>query len=185
MSSTEDSSASLPVADRLVAACWNRDLPSAQAAIADGASVTEPGKESGWGGWWLPLKAAVYKQHLDLVVWLLSLGADPNSDGVMYYGAGYGTPAILQLLIDAGGDVNRESRKRLPLTKAAENNRDRNAQVLLAQPALDFTVTRKGKTPEQWARDERRHRIIKLIEEEVRGRGREQVTRWGERGQGV
>ena len=43
-----------------------------------------------------------------VVVWLVSHGADPNGVGVMYDGSSNGTAGILQLLIDAGGDVNRK-----------------------------------------------------------------------------
>ena len=46
-----------------------------------------------------------------MVVWLLTHGADPNGDRVMWNGAFYRTAATLQLLIDAGGDVNGEGRE--------------------------------------------------------------------------
>ena len=101
-----DSASSL--ADRLVTACDNNDVPSAQAAVGDGACVNEAGmNEDGWT--WFPLAVAVYEKHVDVVVWLLSQGADPNGDNVMYYGACHSAPGILQLLIDAGGDVNQSS----------------------------------------------------------------------------
>ena len=102
------SGASPSLADRLAMACYKGDLPSAKAAVADGASVNEKGRALGWGVD-LPLVPAVDQRHHDVVVWLLSHGADPNGEGVMWYGAWYSTAAILQLLIDAGGDVNRAS----------------------------------------------------------------------------
>ena len=78
---------SSPLADRLVAACHNGDLPSAKAAVADGASVNEEGEALGWFDSIPPLEAAVYREHHDVVVWLLSHGADPNRDNVVPVGA--------------------------------------------------------------------------------------------------
>ena len=142
-------------ADRLVAACYNGDLLAAEAAIADGAAVNEKGKPPsyirGWSSTWLPLKAAVVNDHLDVVVWLLSHGGDPNGDAVMSCAARDSTTDILQLLIDAGGDVNRRSDRELPLFAALYGQREDNFPVLLAQPSLDLTVTNDGRTPEQYA----------------------------------
>ena len=42
----------------------------------------------------LPLTAAVRNKHLPVVVWLQSHGADPNGDGVMWFGALCSTAAI-------------------------------------------------------------------------------------------
>ena len=53
-----------------------------------------------------------------MALWLLSHGADPNGDEVMYYDASNSTACILRLLIDAGGDVNRESFRYPPLVSA-------------------------------------------------------------------
>ena len=74
-----------------------------------------------------------------MVVWLLSLGADPNGDEVMYYGARGSTADILQPLIDAGGDVNRKSRGE-PLLHAVHGSSEDNVRVLLGQPSLDCTI---------------------------------------------
>ena len=106
MSSSGAASDSL--ADRLVAACFYGDLPSVKAAIADGASVEKWGRSPRRGAYVLPLAAAVDQRRHDVVVWLLSHGADPNGDRVMQCGAGDTTAAVLQLLVDAGGSVNRE-----------------------------------------------------------------------------
>ena len=110
--------ASPSLADRLVTACDEGDLPSAKAAVADGASVNEEGRTPGWRRPVLPLAASVARKHHDVVVWLLSHGADPNGVDVMFYGARNSTTAILQLLIDAGGDVNRKSSGDPPLFAA-------------------------------------------------------------------
>ena len=146
--------ASLSLAGRLTTACLNGDLPSAKAAIADGASVNEEGKAPGWHSARLPLAAAVTMRHNDVVVWLLSHGADPNGDHVTGHGALGSTTAILQLLIDAGGDVNRNTGDRPPLFWViGENDSGDHFSLLLAQPSLDFTVTYDGKTPQQFAHD--------------------------------
>ena len=159
------------LADRLVTACYNGDLSLIKATVADGASVNESGQIP-WSGTDLPLRAAVWQKHHDVVVWLLSHGADPNGDCVMYCGAGYSTAAMLQLLIDAGGDVNRESGGQPPLFYAVEGlNSEDNVRVLLAQPALDFTIKWDGKTPEQDARHWGRPAVADMIAQEVSGKG--------------
>ena len=164
-----DASASLP--DRLVTACWNGDLPSAVAAVADGASVNEGGTPPRWREARLPLAAAAYEGHHDVVVWLLSAGADPNGDDVMFFGACYATAGVLQLLLDAGGDVNRECRHVPPLFWAVGGKVTENVGVLLAHAGLDFTVTYKSNTAEQFAHDNRKPAVADVIAQEVGARG--------------
>ena len=148
------SGASPSLAARLVAACWAGDLPSAKALVADGASVHEKGNVPGWLGTDLPLTAAVYSKHEDVAVWLLSHGAYPNGDSVMFCGTYHSTAAILQLLIDAGGDINRKSNDEPTLFTAVRGFKSEgNVRVLLVQPSLDFTITYDGKRPEKYARD--------------------------------
>ena len=94
-----------------------------------------------------PLAVATWQRHDDVVVWLLSLGADPNGDRVMYYGVYNSTVAMLQLLIDTGGDVNWKSGGRPPLfTAAVGDHSEDNVRVLLAQPCLGFTIQYDGHT---------------------------------------
>ena len=129
------SSGASSLADRLVTACANGDIRSGKEAILNGASVNEEGWLP-WGVSVLPLAAAVQLDfeldHHHVIVWLLSLGADPNGDDVMYYGTIRSTAAILQLLIDAGGDVNRSSHGQPPLFWAVGENREDKVRVLLA-----------------------------------------------------
>ena len=167
-SSDEEHSPSL--ADRLVTACDMGDLPSAKAAVADGASVNEWGSAPGWGAD-LPLRPAVAKQHDDVAVWLLSHGADPNGDHVMSCGARSSTAAMLQLLIDAGGDVNRGSYGQPPLFTAIRRNSADNVRVLLAQPLLDLTIQYEGKTLEQYARAYGTPAVAGFTAKEVSGKG--------------
>ena len=150
-SAVSSSGAARSPADRLVTACRAGDLPSAVAALADGASVNEKGTNAS-GRESFPLRGAVWEDHHDVVVWLLSHGADPNGPGVMWYGAFSSTAAILQLLIDVGGDVNRAIDGRPPLVCTAFHDRVDNVRVLLAEPTLDLTVKCDNKTPEQYAR---------------------------------
>ena len=161
--------ASPSLADRLVTACWDNDLPSAKAAVADGASVNGKGRTPGFFG--LPLTAAVPKQHHDVVVWLLSRDADPNGDGVIFYGTFHSTVAIVQLVIDAGGDVNRKSVGQPPLFTAVVNNSEDKVRMLLAQPSLDLTITYKGKTPEEYGRYNDNPAVADVIAQEVSGKG--------------
>ena len=172
--------ASPSLADRLVAACRIGDLPSAKTAVADGASVNE----AGWCNTTLPLVAAVLNEHHDVVVWLLSRGADPNGDCVMANGADRvlainNNATILQLLIDAGGDVNRSSSGRPPLFTAVNCNSQDKVRMLLAQPSLDFTVTYEGQTPEQYARAYGTPALTALITHEVSGRSAWRTTACG------
>ena len=163
------------LADQLAIACWKGDLPSAKATVANGASVNEAGIAPVWSSAVLPLRAAVYYDHHDVVVWLLSLGADPNGDRVMWCGAYCSTAAMLQLLIDAGGDVNRKSDRSLPLNAASEGNRTRTREdavrVLLAQPSLDFTIKHAGHTPEECARYNGAPALANMITQEVSAGG--------------
>ena len=77
-----DDSGSSP-ANRLVAACWAGNLAFAKAALAAGASVNEKGEVCDWFSAEPPLSAAVWRGHLDVVVWLLANGADPNADDAL------------------------------------------------------------------------------------------------------
>ena len=135
MSSSDDESTS-SLADQLATACFNGDLPSAKAAVADGASVNEEGDIPGSIVTWRPLLAAVFKKHHDVVVWLLSLGADPNENEVMAYGALGSTAAILSLLIDAGGDVNRDSNGKPSLFWAVDAGSEVKVGCCWLSPAL-------------------------------------------------
>ena len=116
----------------------------------------------------LPLVAAVCKKHHDVVVWLLSHGADPNGEWVLLNGAGYSTTAILQLLIDAGGDVNDKCcGAPTPLFRTLDDEDEANMRLLLAQPSLDFTRTSTGKRPEQYARHHGKADLADIIAQEV------------------
>ena len=151
-------------------ACADGDLPSAKAAVAGGANVNYRGSLQRAFSKGLPLTAAVvYEQH-DVVVWLLSHGARPNLDTVMYQCVTNSNAAILQLLIDAGGDVNRESSGHLLLCCAMwarSDHRYHNVRVLLAQPSLDFTIKHRDKTLEQYARDKLKPALADMIAQEV------------------
>ena len=155
------------LASRLVSACYTGDLPSAAAAVADGASVNEEGEAPGWAGTLLPLSAAAYNGHHDVVVWLLSHGADANGHEVMYFAAYSSTAGVLQLLIDVGGDVNRQSWNVPPVFAAVDGGGEDKVRVLLAQPSLDVTATYKGKAPQHHARDEGRRDLADMIAQEV------------------
>ena len=109
----------------------------------------------------LPLAAAVSSRDRDVVVWLLSLGADPNGDHVMYYCACDSTTDIMQLLIDAGGDVNGT------LIGAVDQYDADNVRVLAAQPIVDAAVKYGGATTGQRARSRSSRAGVAAIAEEV------------------
>ena len=157
--------------DLLVQACWCHDLPSAEAAIAEGADVNALGK-SREGIAMIPLLAAVAHQHVPLVTCLLAHGADPNGNSVMYFCTASGMPDLLRLLIAAGGDVNRASSAWPLLFLAVRENRLDSVHVLLGQPTLDLAATHNGMSPEQFARDLPLDRVAvtSAIEHEVMSR---------------
>ena len=157
------------LADRLVTACFDGDIPSAKAAIADGASVNTQGTPEHWAISILPLEGAVFHRRREVVAWLLANGASANAGNVMYYGACYCASAILQLLVDAGGDVNKRSDGRPPLYWALSLNRECSLSVLLSQPSLDVTAAFEGKTPEQYAADRDYIALADMITLEVGG----------------
>ena len=147
-------------ADHLVTACYKGDLVAAAAAVAEGADVNAKG-ENQYGVVWLPLGAAVYSgQPCAVVAWLLAHGAVPNRGAVMCQGAVKGTPAVFQLLIDAGGDVNRRNCGFVPLYWVTVSGCDDNLRVLLALPLVELTME------EQRARAMPR---FGLVTQEVRG----------------
>ena len=164
---------------RLVSACRDNDLPSAQAAIADGASINDWEEQKPAGvsvpG---PLKTAVMSKQRDLVAFLLSHGADPNRSDVMYCSVRESTPDILQLLIDAGGDVNQKfGVAQRPLLFSAVLVNDSESvpgtaadfvRVLLAEPSLDLDAKLDDKTPEMCAFDAGKPALGDLIAHEVK-----------------
>ena len=153
---------SSPLADRLVSSCWDGDLLSAQSAVADGASINEK------SGALLPVVAAAWQRRLDVVVWLLSLGADANGYGLMWHATRHSTPAILQLLIDTGGSINRDSAGRPPLLTAVGSGREDLVRALLEYPSLNLAVKYDGQSPDQYALDKGRPALADMIVQEVR-----------------
>ena len=124
--------------DRLIAACWRQDLPAAQAAVAEGASVhRRPGGDPSWELG--PLTCAVGARADDVVNWLLARGAVPDDTGeLMYFASFYSEPAVLQRLVDVGANVNRASWGKSSLHWAVDAGSARNVRVLLDTPWLDL-----------------------------------------------
>ena len=154
-----------------MAACLSGDLASVRTVVEDdGASVDEVGTAPGGDAAVVPLHAAVTSQNIDLVTWLLSRGASPNGDGVMRVGAGSRNPAIFQLLIDAGGSVNRASEGIPPLFEALRESNKGCLKVLLRDPWTALWCKYNTRTAVETARViHRRNDLAKLIQDEVRG----------------
>ena len=165
----QDMGAATSTADLLVVAAEAGDVPKIEALITGGAVVNNEGRSPGWGIR-LPLWAAVAREHYDAAVVLLSHGADPNGDRVMNAGARCSSAEVLQLLIDAGADVNAESDHLLPVFWADIGYNEAKMQVLLSQPSLDLGRTSNGKTPQQFARSLGGELYASMIDAEVRGR---------------
>ena len=172
-------------------ACHSSDLDAIKAAIGSGASVNEMGQPEEDDSLWLtprldtPLGALVDHWHwqhqvgpvaLDAIRLILSLGADPSRE---VYGAVYSRSEILQLLIDAGGDVNHKggSFSLHPIFAAVGAESDGSTsgrdiesmvQVLLAQPRLDLAVFSEGNSPDELAQLRNYVRAADMIRAEVR-----------------
>ena len=149
-------------------------MMSAIVAVADGASVNDKGRVHSWREPVLPLVAAAMMKHHAVLLWLLTLGADPNGDDVMFYVACKSTPALLQLLIDAGGNVNESSGGSELLFSILRSNAPlENLRVLLAQPALDLSIKSNwtGNTPEGVARNWNKPDFAELIAAEASASG--------------
>ena len=79
----------------------DKPWPSKAVPVATLRSGVTPSQQTS-----LPLTAAVQRQDADVGAQLLFCGADANGDGVMAAAVKDASPQILQLLVDAGGDVN-------------------------------------------------------------------------------
>ena len=137
-----------------MSACRHGDLDAVKACLASGAQLnTAHAHEHGIV--LTPLAIAAAYERKAVVLHLLSIGADPNGRDVMERGVANGTPDILQLLVDAGGDVNRKDGGRpLPIFTAAASNAGDvvgKLRVLLALPAVNLAVTNAGKSPVEHA----------------------------------
>ena len=160
---------------RLVLACDVGDVATVKNAIKNGADVN--GRAKGRDDSPLtPLRAAVARRHHAVAAVLLAAGVDPNADDAMACCADTSTPpAILQLLVDAGGDVNRGSGGPHPAPPVFLVLRDGQGdpspclRVLLSEPGLDLAVTdaADGKTAEQYARTKGKPGAADIIRNEV------------------
>ena len=135
------------LAERLVDACQRGDFPAAAAAIVEGAGVNDEADSRSVemiGTVYSPLCAAVCARHAALVLHLLHLGADPDGTNVMQCASDANdAPEILQLLVDAGGDVSRWSGGERPIFTALGSATPEQAgalAVLLAQPTLQIDL---------------------------------------------
>ena len=93
----------------------------------------------------------VVVREMTLTVTVIVIGLVVVTLQVMWIGAGWSSPEILQLLIDVGGDVNASTRpgkynitSRPPLFIAQINNAMAAMHLLLAHPYLDLDLTFRG-----------------------------------------
>ena len=156
------------LADQLVIACSNEDVEAAEELILGGANPNHAGMVPGWSPDVLPLYAAVYLDHYDLIVMLLAHGADPGLDNAMYARACFAQEPTLELLFDVGGDVNQTYSGRPPLFWAILVGSTENVDLILDHQGLDLTTKWEGKTAEQYARSLNKPNIAIQIAKEVR-----------------
>ena len=158
------------LSDQFVTACLHGDLPMAERLLSLGASVNDRGAPRHWGAM-TPLYAAACRLHYDAVVWLLSRGAAVGADRIMFAAVQYRSRQILELVVDAGGDVNAETFGWLPLVLAVRTTSTTGEMVaaLLAQPCLDVHVTYLGRSVEALAVEHGKPHVADLIAREVSG----------------
>ena len=157
-------------ASQLAAAARNGDFTGALAALSSGANVHDAADDgSGWVR--TPLAAATAGGHLALALHLLSLGADPSAGSAVWHAALHGSPAMVQLLVDAGGSVNGDDVRGPPLLALVTElgcDVDGTVRVLLGQPSLDITVTDgHGLCAEELARGYGMTAVAAMIRAEV------------------
>ena len=161
-------------------ACRRGDLLSAKLAVRNGANVNSPDAPGQWrgpGARPFPLQTALSVGDFAFIAWLLSVGADPDTPGVMASGALACDAQVLQLLVDMGGSVNALSEGRPPLfwalSRIVRVDTCSRAAVLLAHPDLDLCeMYYKGKSPERHARECGELAAADMVEQEVRQRAK-------------
>ena len=162
-------------------------MPSVVTALGAGTGDAVDANSTGHTGFDLSdtcaLQAAIHSKAPPVVSYLLSHGADPNKfAGVMQDAITCMQPAILRMLLDAGGQVNPTCRHDFGdpslfdlITCVRYLHHDEAAvmahmAVALEYPDIDLDVKTKG-TPSltlvEVARRERMPRVAALIEVEV------------------
>ena len=117
---------------------------------------------------------AVSNKRYDIVLWLLSHGANTNGVLEMENVLAVVSSDIMQVLIDVGGDVNQHGGVLPPLFMAVLCDVEANAWVLLAQPSLDLDIANGDRTAEQFARFHGLPALADAIAKEVSG-GQQEV----------
>jgi ankyrin repeat protein len=94
-----------------------------------------------------PITQAVRAGRIDMVRFLLSVGAKPDADTMGEAGAGQST-ALVQILLNAGADINAQSRYGTPLGRATSGGNVAMVKCLLAAGANPGTAqTSDAATP--------------------------------------
>ena len=147
--------ATLPAASPLpelqnnfMGACYRGDLAAALACLRSGASVNAGSDPTLTDR---PLHAAVCSKHYALVLHLLAHGADVAVPGLLALATFCNAVNVVQLLIDAGADVNlADDRDRLPRVAFLRLQHCAVFEALLSMPALDITTPdQRGRTCEE------------------------------------
>jgi cell wall assembly regulator SMI1 len=105
---------------------------------------------------------------------LLAAGAKPNYQALVS-AATWGSPAMIDMLVAAGADVQEISRHGTALLRAAYSKRDDTAAALLragADPALRIPDSHRkeaGKTAMDAAKKEKAKKVIALLEAALKG----------------
>ncbi|MDR2991024.1 MAG: ankyrin repeat domain-containing protein [Burkholderiaceae bacterium] len=118
----------------LMMAAWAGQMDIAKELVDKGAAVNKPG--------WTPLHYAASKGQVDMIRYLLGLGADidagsPNGSTPLMIAAGYGSPESVKLLIESGADISKRNQLGLSALDIAKRYQRPDAIRLLTQ-ALRF-----------------------------------------------
>ena len=153
-----------------VAALAGRHFQLADVLRCNGSSLA-PGRATlGW----TPLHCAAYRGDLEMIQVLLDCGVDVNSrgDGGVSSVTPLGTASVfhndtrvVRWLLDHGADPNVQSRynKSAPLHEALQRGSIEIARVLVEHGASAEVENSDGRTPLDYASEEHRDEIIKLL----------------------
>jgi ankyrin repeat protein len=118
----------------LMMAAYTDQIDIAQTLIANGAMINKPG--------WSPLHYAASKGLPDMIVYLLSRGADieaqsPNGTTPLMMAAGYGTGDAVRQLLKSGADIGKCNQVDMTALDFAQQYQRPDAIRILTQAGQD------------------------------------------------
>lgn len=113
-----------------------------------------------------PLTTALGNDMQEMVSFLLSRGADPNLDGEslpIAIAAGKAEPTMLQMLIEAGADVNKLYEGDFALRAACRHNRIENVKLLIRHGANINMTNESGESAIDMTANQRHDDLLTML----------------------